>query len=242
MASKPAHGNTSKQPGTKPLLDDSQRVVVRLSNPDAMLNNAVRVENEVAAITLMRDALSVLPTRIIPEVYGWNTAVECKGWILQEYMPGQSLSSRFSELSAPQREGVLAQIAHIFKLIQSYRLPPAVNGFGGLNFDNNGDVVIGGLTIWFGGPFQTFQDMYLHILRKQLELSETTPLVNGWKDTGLRPRLQEFLTKGLTELLKNYSNVRPTLVHGDLGKSSCVLVLSSEPKANIRVRRREPSH
>ncbi|KAF8859192.1 hypothetical protein BDZ45DRAFT_725477 [Acephala macrosclerotiorum] len=130
MASKPFHDIASKQPGTKPLPDDSQKVVVRLSNPDAMLNNTVRVEIEVAAITLMQDALSVLPTRIVSEVYGWNTAVEGKGWIVQEYMPGQSLSSRFSELSTAQRERVLVQVAHVFKLIQNYELPPTVTEFG----------------------------------------------------------------------------------------------------------------
>ncbi|CZR67405.1 uncharacterized protein PAC_17304 [Phialocephala subalpina] len=185
-----------------------------------MLNNKVRVENEVAAISLMKDALSALPTRLVPDVYGWNTATEGKGWIVEECMHGESLSKRFSELSASQPEDVLVQVAHMFKLIQNYQLPPTVTGFGGLNFDSNGQVVVGGLTIWFGGPFQTFQDMYLHIFRKQLELSETTPLVNGWEGTDLRLRFQQFLNEGMPKVLENYGNVRLTLVHRDLGKSS----------------------
>jgi hypothetical protein len=53
-----------------------------------MLNNAVRVKNEVAAITLMRDALSSHESGLVPEVYGGNTAAEGQGWIVEERMHG----------------------------------------------------------------------------------------------------------------------------------------------------------
>lgn len=210
------HVTSLLKPGTKPLPQSAQKIVVRISNPDAMLNNAVRVENEVAAMTLMRDALQ-FPVRIVPEVYAWNTAAEGPGWIVQEYMRGESLGDRFSKLSDIQLEHVLDQVAQIFKAIQNYT--PDVTGFGGLNFNKEGKVVTGELTIWFDGPFTTYLDMYLGIFRKQLELSQTTALVDGWRGTDLGERLKSLdQTGGFARLLSETSNVRPTLVHGDFSK------------------------
>jgi hypothetical protein len=80
--------SSEEKPGTTVLQEATQNVVVRLSNPDAQLNNGVRVQNEVAVISLMRETLSTYNYSIIREVYGWNTAAEGHGWIVEEYMPG----------------------------------------------------------------------------------------------------------------------------------------------------------
>ncbi|KAH8800174.1 kinase-like domain-containing protein [Xylogone sp. PMI_703] len=209
------HVVSSPKPGTKLLPQSTKKIVVRLSNTDAMLNNAVRVENEVAAITLMQDALSRFPYRIVPNVYDWNTAAEGQGWIVQEYMHGELLGDRFSNLSESQKQYILDQVAQVFKMIQCYT--PGVTGFGGLKFDDEGKVVTTGLTIWFGGPFTAYTDMYLYIFQKQIELSKSTPLVDGWKGTGLDERLKAFDESGqFSKLLYEYSNIQPTLVHGDL--------------------------
>jgi hypothetical protein len=209
------HGLSPPQPGTKLLPQSTQKIVVRLSNPDAMLDNTVRVQNEVGALTLIQDALSTLPFKVVPDAYSWNPAVEGQGWIVQEYMRGELLGGRFSQLLKSQKDYVMDQVAQIFKLIQSY--VPHVKGFGGLNFDDEGKVVTGGSTLWFGGPFETYIDMYLHIFRKQMEISISTALVNGWKGTDVGDRLEKFdQSGGFVTVLNDFSDVQPTLVHGDI--------------------------
>ncbi|KAJ5711572.1 hypothetical protein N7488_005728 [Penicillium malachiteum] len=209
------HAVSAPKPGTKILPQSTQKIVVRISNPDAMLNNVVRVENEVASITLMRDVLSAFPTRIVPDVYDWNTAAKGNGWIVQEYISGELLGDRFSKFSESQKEHVLDEVAQIFHLIQSYT--PNVTGFGGLNFDHEGKVVTGASSLWFGGPFATYTDMYVFIFRKQMEMAGSSALVNGWKDSDVASRLETFdQSGGFVKLLSSYHKFRPTLVHGDI--------------------------
>jgi len=184
-----------------------------------MLNNAVRVENEVAAITLMRYALSSHESGLVPEVYGWNTAAEGRGWIIEERMHGQALHKIFPIMSFEHQEEILQQIARVFKAIQSYELPNTITGYGGLTFGAKGEVISGATTIWFGGPSDTFKYIYAQIFEKQLEFAETTKLVNGCKENpSLRQRLRTFQCRCLEKVLKNFSVTRRTLVHGDLGE------------------------
>ncbi|KAJ5699195.1 hypothetical protein N7493_012103 [Penicillium malachiteum] len=209
------HAVSPPKPGTKLLPRSTQNIVVRISNPDAMLNDVVRVESEVASITLMRDALSAFPTRIVPDVYDWNTAAKGHGWIVQEYMSGELLGDRFSKFSESQKEHVLDEVAQILHLIQSYT--PNVTGFGGLNFDHEGKVVTGASSLWFGGPFATYTDMYMFIFRKQMEIAASSSLVNGWKDSDVASRLETFdQSGGFVKLLSSYHEFRPALVHGDI--------------------------
>ncbi|KAH8807520.1 hypothetical protein F5884DRAFT_342876 [Xylogone sp. PMI_703] len=141
-------------------------------------------------------------------------------------MHGELLGDRFSNLSESQKQHVLDQVAQVFKMIQCYT--PGVTGFGGLKFDDEGKVVTTGLTIWFGGPFTSYTDMYLYIFQKQIELSKSTPLVNGWKGTGLDERLTAFRESGkFSKLLHEYSNVQPTLVHGDLSLENILFNLET---------------
>ncbi|PQE19425.1 Phosphotransferase enzyme family protein [Rutstroemia sp. NJR-2017a BBW] len=212
---------SSTKPGTSSLPVTTEQIVVRLSNQDAMLNNAARVENEVAAIKLMREALCDFPAKIVPEVYAWNTAASGNGWIIQSYMAGQTLAEKLPKLSANQKEDVLNQVAEIFKTIQGF-VPP-VSGFGGLNFDKDGKVVTGPLSMWFSGPFSSFVDMYSYIFQKQLEFASVTPLVSGWEGTGLEERLEKLNKSGFQKLLQNYAHFEPTLIHGDLGPENILI-------------------
>ena len=49
---------TRQRPGTVSLSIDKTDVVIRISNPQALVNEQVRVQNEVAAMCLTRQALS----------------------------------------------------------------------------------------------------------------------------------------------------------------------------------------
>ncbi|THW10700.1 hypothetical protein D6D24_07733 [Aureobasidium pullulans] len=215
--------NTSaSQPDTAKLNPSVIKVVVRLSNPNAMIDEEVRVENEVAAISLVQKALISYPCKIVPKVFAWQGSKQGLGWIVQEYLHGEQLSLHFSDLQTDKKAVVLDQVAEIFKMIQSCQ--HGVEGFGGLGFDGKGSVVAGRSSLWSVGPFSTYAEMYQAIFAKQLELTQVTPLSDGWKGTGLQERLQRFSTSGgFANLLAHTGNIQPTLLHGDLGAENILI-------------------
>ncbi|KAK0127737.1 hypothetical protein ONS96_007251 [Cadophora gregata f. sp. sojae] len=206
---------TAFKPGTSSLLAGTTKVVIRLSNPQAMLNEDVRVQNEVAAMCLMRQALSTYQDRLIPNTYAWCPSVEGYGWILQEYMAGTQLDKEFHGLDRDHQQDILHQIADVFKLIQSYSLPKSVKGYGGLSFNESGEIVTGPTTIPCGGPFSEFHEMYTQMLRRQLIESDTSERIAGWRRNHLRDRLERFVTNGIAKQVAENSIARQTLVHGD---------------------------
>jgi hypothetical protein len=69
-----AHQDLFLQHGTHKLNPSVVKIVVRISNANAMVDEDVRVENEVAAITHMHRALANLAYRPVPRVYVWETS------------------------------------------------------------------------------------------------------------------------------------------------------------------------
>ncbi|KEQ81335.1 hypothetical protein M438DRAFT_376874 [Aureobasidium pullulans EXF-150] len=205
--------NTSaSQPGTAKLDSSVIKVVVRLSNPNAMIDEEVRVENEVAAISLVQKALISYPCKIVPQVFAWQGSKHGLGWIVQEYLHGEQLSLHFSDLQTDKKAVMIQSSKH------------DVKGFGGLRFDVNGEVVAGRSSLWSVGPFSTYAEMYQAIFAKQLELTQATPLLDGWKGTGLQERLQRFSTSGgFANLLAHTGDIQPTLVHGDFGAENILI-------------------
>lgn len=89
---------------------------MRIHNPDAMLDEGVRVENEVAAITLMHRALADIPQSIVPKVFAWETPGSAgSGWIAEEFMEGEKLSQHFPDLSADKKAQILDRVAELLE-------------------------------------------------------------------------------------------------------------------------------
>jgi hypothetical protein len=95
---------TVLKPGISSSLAGATKVVIRISNPQAMLNEDVRVQNEVAAMCLARQALSTYEDRLIPNTYAWRSSVEGYGWILQEYMTGVQLDKEIPGLDRDHKQ------------------------------------------------------------------------------------------------------------------------------------------
>lgn len=220
VISRPAAPTLSKipRPGTVGLPAGKIPVVIRISNPQALVNEEVRVQNEVAAMSLMSQALSSYRDRLVPNVYAWCPSSQGRGWILQEHMGGTQLDQDFRGLDPERRRDLLRQIAEVFKLIQSFRLPDSVNGYGGLGFNESGDIVTGPTTIPCGGPFSYFHEMYTQMLRRQLLESDSSERIAGWRRNGLRDRLERFASCGIAEQVMANSIPRQTLVHGDFSE------------------------
>jgi hypothetical protein len=204
------------QHGTHELDPSVTKIVVRISNTNAMLDEEVRVENEVAAITLMHRALASLTYTPVPKVFAWETGSSAgPGWIVEEFMEGEKLNVHLPDLSIDKKSQILDQVAELLKLIQSF--DPEVDGFGGLGFDAKGRVVARRSPLWSVGPFPTYADMYQGIFNRQLELVATTPLLDGWDEGGLMERLRHFNESGgFKSLLLPSEPMKYTLVHGDI--------------------------
>ena len=135
---------------------------MRFTNPDSNLNDAVRIESEVASMALARDALKSLDKSLIPAVYQWDSASGGTGWVLMEYMPGSPLqAAAFQKLDHEGKKNILAEIAQILNLIQQYKLPPSVVGYGGLNFAEDGSITVGPTPIYSATKrCETYHDLY----------------------------------------------------------------------------------
>lgn len=183
------------------------------------MNEDVRVENEVATMSLMQTALEPLDVKLVPEVFAWGRpSRENPGWMLQEFKEGVQLDKALPGIDLTSQKNVYRQIARLFKLVQDYSLPDSVKGYGGLKFDETGENVVSGPTsIPCGGPFVSLGDMYVQMMQRQLDESESSSLLQGWRgDCHLRERLDRFLAMGIAPLVRSNSISRPTLVHGDL--------------------------
>ena len=183
-------------------------------------------------MTLAREALLSLDKAIVPLVYGWaggrNDVSEWdghgdRGWVVMELMPGTPLKDKFPLLSEQAKKDVLDQVAVILKAFQTLRLPDSAVGYGGFNFDGAGNIIVGATAIPGGGPCNTYPELYAAYLKTELEIADKCDIVKGWRETGLRSRIDKFATERLVPLLSSGpdAQTQPTYVHGDLGKSIC---------------------
>ncbi|KAK2758251.1 hypothetical protein FQN54_004096 [Arachnomyces sp. PD_36] len=201
------------QPGTIPIPDSAQHVIMRLSNAAAGLNNLNRVENEVAAMSLARKA--VFPRQVIPAVYGWASAAKDQGWILMEHMRGVPLDAAFEEMTLNDKTKTLGEIASIVRAMQEYELPESIKGFGGLDFDRDGNIVSAPLTVFSCGPFTTYSELVKGILREQLAAADKIPVLEGWRAKDIWARLDKFITEDVERMLQSANAGKKRLVHGD---------------------------
>ena len=204
--------------GTVPVPRGTKEVIMWFPNPAANLNEEVRIPNQVAAMVLMRNALSKYDQKVVPDVYGWASDDSGFSWIMQEYMGGDTLSD-LASLNPDNQKQLLSQAASIFKAIQDYQLPERIKAFGGLNFDAEGNVIAGPMPIDSGGPFSKFEDMYKALLPKQMDLASQCPVIADRKANGLEERLNNFLQSNQIErIVTGLSTTRKTLVHGYFSK------------------------
>lgn len=214
----------SNGPGTNPISSGSTKAVFRIGNPEAMFSHAVKVENTVATMHLVRQALAQRHLAIIPKVYAWSKTggPSGHGWIIEEFMPGVNIEPDFhGSLCADQQRIVLRQVAEVLKAVQEFELPAAATGFGGLAFDeaNDGSVVSGPFVIEpYTDSYSDMKSFYRGMLHAQLKEADKT-IANGWRRDGLRERLDTFAQGGLETLISETlaADTRPNLIIGDIG-------------------------
>ncbi|QDS73735.1 hypothetical protein FKW77_004693 [Venturia effusa] len=215
----------SSQPFTTTPIDEISTFIFRMSNPKADgVNNTNRIENEIAALHLCRKALSNKSkeyAKIVPAVYDWASQTYPSvpdesgfGWIMMEFLPGVPLDKEFASMEAPQRSEILEQIAIIFSVLQAIQLPSEVDSHGGLTI-KNGEIVSGQPTIAHGGPWKSYRGWWEGLLLMAVSQAESSPVLKGWKENGLRGRIDKFIQNGIEPLLKDVDGTKRVLVHGD---------------------------
>lgn len=215
------------KPGCVVLDQETSKLVLKFQRPDAALDESVRLMNEIAAMDLARRALVSL--NVVAKVFAYGK-IEHKGqtvsWFIQEFKSGETLSAAWDGLSLTNKETLLTQIAQIYTTLQQCELPETVNAFGGLQFNDDGEIVSGPHVFGFGGPYASLEDLYVGMFKKQLELADSCSVVKGWSGSkkGLRQRIEKFVNEGLSPALAAVSNKTLTLVHGDFGKHQSFIV------------------
>ncbi|KAH0351792.1 hypothetical protein KCU83_g4015, partial [Aureobasidium melanogenum] len=110
-------------------------------------------------------------------------------------------------------------MAAILEAIQDFELPPKASCFGGLAFDDGGEVVSGSSVIEpYNGLYSDMISMYKGMLQAQLAEADRSTVVKGYHDSELRGRLNAFAGRGLGKILTRVlpQNVKPNLIGGDL--------------------------
>ncbi|KAI2463779.1 hypothetical protein F4781DRAFT_426085 [Annulohypoxylon bovei var. microspora] len=204
-----------RQPCTSAPPEGITTLVIRMSNPLAEgINNANRVENDIAAQNLARRSVQSagLPP-VVPAVYAWAS---CRypdvpgeagfGWTMSEFKPGSDLDAHFPSLALDDATDAIRQLARIFAAIQSAKIPETVTKFGALTVDGSGVIRGGQPPLLKGGPFDSYA-----------EFLTASSLLMGWKDGTLRERIDKFLaTGGVDKVLESMDTNKRALVHGDL--------------------------
>ncbi|KAI0439383.1 phosphotransferase enzyme family-domain-containing protein [Xylaria telfairii] len=208
-----------KQPGCVSIPAGTRDFIVRLSNPDAHgMYQETRVQNEVGVLALASAALAHIKPNVVPRVFGWGSANgQRPGWILQELMPGAPLLDVFSAtMSLDQKKGILAQMARLLKGLQDYPLPKSITGWGGVTFDDAGAIVSAPMTTVGAGPWFSLEDAFRDRLRVTLRSADASPHLCGWRENGVRARVDAFIERGLSAQLADLeSREDRTIVHAD---------------------------
>jgi hypothetical protein len=196
-------------------------IILKFQALDVGLDESVRLMNEVAAIDLARCELRTL--NVVPNVFAYGKIEhnsQALGWIIESFKPGELLASAWDGLPSSDKETLLTQMARIYVALQKCRLPDTVDGFGGLQYSKTGVMISGPIVFGFGGPYANFDEMYIGMFKRQIELADSCPVVKGWSGSkkGLRKCLESFVDEGLPSCLAAITNKTPTLTHGDFGE------------------------
>jgi len=233
------------QPGTtKAPSDGISALVIKLSNPAAEgINNANRVQNDVATQHLVRQSMAQAGLApLVPVIYAWAPATATDaadengfGWTMSELRSGVDLDSEFSSLEPEDKEHILEQIAAILGAIQAAKLPESVTKFGALTFDSSGRIVSGEAPLLKGVTAGSYVEWKVAKLRAQLEEAAQSPVIQGWKGNGVDIRIEKFLTGGGPEkVLTGVDPHQKNLIHGDF--STYAPLCSSQQSANLSQR------
>lgn len=204
---------------------------MRLTNPDAEgMHAATRVENEVAIISLASSALHGFQPHVVPHIYGWASAKSGQGWMLQEFMPGSPVDEAFKTMDHEQKKKIFAQMTELLKGLQEYKLPETITAFGGVTYDDAGQIISEAMPSVGAGPWPSFEASFQGRLEVALKKADENPYIKGWRANGLRDRLEAFVAGGVPDQFETLSSKEDrVIVHADFSELSAISCLAFVP-------------
>lgn len=83
------------------------------------------------------------------------------------------------------------------------------------------------------GPWENYTDLWVARLSWQLHNADQSPALQGWRESGVRDRIDRFSSSnGVVKLMKGIDTTQTSLVHGDFSKFKNMISISSSV-ANI---------
>lgn len=210
---KPCVQKNSK-PGTVAIPCSTKLLMMQM--PNAMQDNLMSIENQVAMMQIIRPALTLNGLQLVPEVYGWSDCAKEGRWLIEEYKEGIDLHTTFARLNEFEKRTVLRQLALIVRRLQHCEIPSSFQGYGSAGFDYEGNVVNKSGSIALGGPFETLTELYEGMWQAQLKNSDSSALLQGWRVDSLRTRLERFGQIGIAKVLHDDRDKMRVVVHGDI--------------------------
>ncbi|KAK0637153.1 kinase-like domain-containing protein [Bombardia bombarda] len=226
-SSKATNDGASPQPGTVAIPTGTKELIMRLANPNTDgMHPENRVENEVATISLASAALASFEPNVVPRVYGWGSAAgdSGQGWILQELLPGVALEDVLPQMDLQQKEHMFTQVAQMLKGLQEYQLPESITEFGGLTYDADGRIVSAPMPTVGAGPWPSYEASFSGRLAVALKKADENPHIKGWRDNGLRERIEAWIDRGLAVHFDTLvSKNEKSIIHADFTSSNILI-------------------
>ncbi|KAH6621184.1 hypothetical protein B0J18DRAFT_410980 [Chaetomium sp. MPI-SDFR-AT-0129] len=195
----------SLQPGCVAIPKGTEVFVVRLIKPGGerirvKQNNSI-VENEVAIMSLASAALQKSAPNIVPRVYAWGSAAvktdqpesSSQGWILLESISGRRLADVYDDMGPGQKRSLFTQVSVLLKSFQTFTLPAGITRFGQVTYEDDGQIVSKETGSW-----PSYEAYFRGRLEAALREADHNEHIKGWVDDGLRERLGNFVTQGLS--------------------------------------------
>ncbi|KAK0391597.1 hypothetical protein NLU13_1097 [Sarocladium strictum] len=222
------------QPGTEAAPSGGlTSFILKLCNTEVDMNQANRVQNNVAVQYLVRQSMKKAGMPLLaPAIYAWGLGSlakeeghsDCPPWIISEYKPGVDVDTVFSTLQTSEKQQVLKDVAAALAAIQKAELPPTVDKFGGLTFDKRGDMVSCEAALGKGEPTVSYLKRKRHAVMAALSSAEKSPIIQGWKQRGIDQRIKRFLEDGGLETVLSRVNIhQKNLIHADFTLNNMML-------------------
>ncbi|KAI2934822.1 hypothetical protein CBS147321_9114 [Aspergillus niger] len=213
--------NRTPHPCTTSPPDGTLTYILRMSNPLAS-----RIENEVAAMSLARQGLeSYRPGlgSLIPKIYTFCSKPSHPDdlpWVLMECKSGVPLDEFFPSQSETIKKSIIEQVTDILSGLRNCPLPSVIT-YGGLGLSSDGSIISAEMTTTNGGPWSTYEMLLKARLQHELHDADTSPVINGWRDHGVRERLESLINRFTAPNLSD-SDTR-VLIHGDLTMNNILI-------------------
>lgn len=191
---------------------------MRLNNPDSEdTHQETRVQNEVAILTLARDAPSHINLPVVPRVFGWGSASRNHtGWSLQELMPGEPLAEAFEAMPLGQKKVIQKQRALFLKALQDYQLPGSIHNFGGASFDRNSAIVSGPMKTAGAGPWDSLEKSCRECLKAALAKTDKNLYIRTGKKTVFESVLMPSLRMDCQHCSPIYLSSKKSLLYTEI--------------------------